>query len=99
VQNSRRGQSTAAVFVCGLNSGGTPRERFGQSAKKRVGSMLFHIDEFPGHVLKHWHDVSVFSRVLDIACWAGDVPNPRKYRNVAPMFQNMTRKLVYMGQR
>jgi hypothetical protein len=71
VQNSRRGQSTAAVFFGGLNSGRTQRERFWQSAKKSAGSLLSHIDEFPGHVLKCWRNVSVFSRLWDIARWAG----------------------------
>jgi hypothetical protein len=71
VQNSRRGQSTAAVFVCGLYTGRTPREQFWQSVKESVGSLLSHIDEFPGYVLKRWRNVSVFSRVRDIARWAG----------------------------
>ena len=71
MQNSRRGQSTAAVFFCGLNSGRTPRERFGQSASNSHGSSLSHKDEFPGHVLKDWRDAPVLLRVWVIARWAG----------------------------
>jgi len=33
--------------------------------------LLSHKDEFPGRGLKRWRNVLVFSRIWDIARWAG----------------------------
>jgi len=69
--NEQRIADAAKLFSSACHMTSADHQSGCRAQKLYPGPLLSHKDEVPGRGLKRWRNDRVFSRILDIARWAG----------------------------